>query len=136
KNQSTGSFDKQLQEQLLAQNINLHLTQSEIFLTQVSNGNDSFDSQAAAQRLLFSNRMFKQALVNHDSQFTHQILQDLEPILLEHANGSPSNSTQSHGNQPQVNQAGVNWVSDNKATDLMFQIKAMKQQLSQKNDII
>ncbi len=126
------TIDNQLQEQLLAQNIQLHLTQSEIFLTQVSNGNGAFNSQATAQRLLSSNRIFKQALANHDGQFTSQLLQDLEPILLEHANGEHTGSpNQTHGQQPQPN-----WVNDSKSNDLMFQIKTMKQQLAQKNDII
>lgn len=121
-----------LQELLLAQNIQLHLTQSEIFLTQVSNDNSSYNSQATAQRLLSSNRIFKQALANHEGQFTNQLLQDLEPILLEYANGTPASSpNQTHGQQP-----GANWVSDTQSNDLMFQIKAMKQQLAQKNDII
>ena len=121
-----------LQEQLLAQNIQLHLTQSEIFLTQVSNDNGSYNSQATAQRLLSSNRIFKQALATHEGQFTNQLLQDLEPILLEYANDSSGGTpNQNHGQQPQAN-----WVSDSKSNDLMFQIKAMKQQLAQKNDII
>lgn len=122
----------QLQEQLLAQNIQLHLTQSEIFLTQVSHGNTNDNSQATAQRLLSSNRIFKQALAHHNGQFTHQLLQELEPILLEYANdsiGFPANKN--HGQQPQAN-----WVSDSKSNDLMFQIKVMKHQLAQKNDII
>jgi len=129
-------FDIDLQEQLLAQNIQLHLTQSEIFLTQVSNDNGSYNSQATAQRLLSSNRIFKQALANHEGQFTQQILQDLEPILLEYSNGASAGAeNQSHGQQPQAS-----WVSDSKSNDqannLMFQIKAMKQQLTQKHDII
>lgn len=125
---SSGGLGQQLQEQLLAQNIQLHLAQSEIFLTQVSNGNGSRNMQATAQRLLTSNRIFKQALHNHDSQFTQQILQNLEPVLLEYAN---TPSTQIHGQPPKAN-----WVSDSPATDLLFQIKAMKQQLAQQNDII
>ncbi len=135
--QESFGIDINLQEQLLAQNIQLHLTQSEIFLTQVSNDNGRYNNQATAQRLLSSNRIFKQALARHDSQFTNQLLQDLEPILLEYANGSfndePSQATpfQSHGHPPKAN-----WVKDSKSNDLMFQIKALKQQLAQKNDII
>ncbi len=124
---SADGIDGQLQEQLLAQNIQLHLTQSEIFLTQVSNGNGS-NMQATAQRLLSSNRIFKQALANHDGQFTQQILQNLEPVLLEYANSTPN---QIHGQQPQAN-----WVNNTQSNDLLFQIKAMKQQLAQKSDII
>ncbi|WP_223788337.1 hypothetical protein [Marinicella meishanensis] len=131
KNQTDDALNRQLQEQLLAQNIQLHLTQSEIFLTQVSNGNGAFNSQATAQRLLSSNRLFKRALAQHDSQFTSQLLQDLEPILLEYANGSAAgNPNQTHG-QPRVN-----WVKDSSSSDLMFQIKTMKQQLAQTNDLI
>lgn len=132
KQQQNDGFDHQLRDQLLAQNLQLHLVQSEIFLTQVSNGSGTFNSQATAQRLLSSNRIFKQALANYEGQFTNQILHDLEPILLEYANGSPSNApNQTHGQQPHAN-----WISDTKSNDLMFQIKAMKQQLAQKNDII
>ena len=137
KQQESFGMDVKLQEQLLAQNIQLHLTQSEIFLTQVSNSSGSYNNQATAQRLLSSNRIFKQALAQHDGQFTSQLLQDLEPILLEYANGSLSDessqatSFQSHGQPPKAN-----WVKDSKPNDLMFQIKAMKQQLAQKNDII
>jgi hypothetical protein len=132
KQQNPAGLSADVQEQLLAQNIQLHLTQSEIFLTQVSNGSDSFNSQATAQRLLSSNRIFKQALANHDGQFTHQVLLGLEPILLEYANKAPSNNLkQNHGQQPRAN-----WVNDSNTNDLMFQIKAMKQQLAQQNDII
>lgn len=132
RNQNNEIMGTELQELLLAQNIQLHLTQSEIFLTQVSNDNGSYNSQATAQRLLSSNRIFKQALANHEGQFTNQLLQNLEPVLLEYANGTtPDSSDQTHGKQPQAN-----WVSDSKSNDLMFQIKAMKQKLAQKNDII
>ena len=137
KQQNTAVLGIGLQEQLLAQNIQLHLTQSEIFLTQVNNDNGSYNSRATAQRLLSSNRIFKQALSQHDGQFTHQLLQDLEPILLEYANDSQNHDStdvdpyQSHGTQPQAN-----WVKNSQPKELMFQIKAMKQQLAQKNDII
>ncbi len=123
--QSDEVFNNQLQEQLLAQNIQLHLTQSEIFLTQVSNQN-GINNQMTAQRLLSSNRIFKRALVNHEGQFTSQLLNDLEPILLEYANGAPA----------QTNQPQANWVRNTQPNDLMFQIKALKQQLAQENDII
>jgi len=132
---STDAFGGHLQEQLLAQNIQLHLTQSEIFLTQVNNGG-GINTQATAQRLLTSNRIFKQALANHKGQFTSQLLQNLEPVLLEFANQSLDNSTpRIHGQQPQAN-----WVNETHSNDLannlMFQIKALKQKLAQKNNII
>ena len=132
KQQNEDQLGLDFQAQLLAQNIQLHLTQSEIFLTQVSHGNGGKNSQATAQKLLSSNRIFKQALAKHKGQLTNQILQDLEPILLEYANDSSGGiQNQIHGQQPQVN-----WVNDAKSNDLMFQIKTMKQQLAQKNDII
>jgi len=130
RNQTDGLINDTLQSQLLAQNIQLHLTQSEIFLTQVKHGTGSIDQQATAQRLLSSNRIFKQALANQEGHFTNQLLQDLEPILVEYANGAPATS----GDQNQ--QPKANWVSDQNARDLMFQIKTMKRQLAQKNDII
>lgn len=130
--QVNGGIDGQLQEQLLAQNIQLHLTQSEIFLTQVSNGSSISNSQLTAQRLLASNRIFKQALANYDGQFTQQTLKNLEPVLLEYANHKTYLApNQIHGQQPQAN-----WVNNSSSNDLMFQIKTMKKQLAEKNDII
>jgi len=126
--QVNGGIDGQLQQQLLAQNIQLHLTQSEIFLTQVSNGNGTGSMQSTAQRLLTSNRIFKQALANQEGQFTQQILQNLEPVLLEHAN-KPANQTPGQ-------QSPANWVNNVQSNDLLFQIKAMKHQLAEKNNII
>lgn len=134
--QNQAAINTALQEQLLAQNIQLHLTQSEIFLTQVRHDTGNTNHQATAQRLLASNRIFKRALVKHEGQFTTELLSDLEPILLEYANDNQlmadsNGNKQVHGKQPQAN-----WVSDRKSADLMFQIKVMKQQLAQKNDII
>ncbi|MFC3194934.1 hypothetical protein ACFODZ_11850 [Marinicella sediminis] len=124
--QSDLSSGDALQQQLLAQNIQLHLTQSEIFLTQVSNGNGLANASSTAQRLLTSNRIFKQALAGNDGQFTQQLLQELEPVLLEYANGAPA----------QTQQPEANWVSDQNDRQLMFRIKAMKQQLANHDEII
>lgn len=131
KQQGNEGINTELREQLLAQNIQLHLTQSEIFLTQVSNGTGAFNGQATAQRLLSSNRIFKQALAHYDGQFAEQILNDLEPILLEYANGAPTYDQSESRQQPQAN-----LVNSSNGKDLMLQIKAMKQQLAKENNII
>ncbi len=131
KQQGNEGINTELREQLLAQNIQLHLTQSEIFLTQVSNGTGTFNGQATAQRLLSSNRIFKQALTHYDGQFAEQILTNLEPILLEYANGAPTYDQSDSRQQPQAN-----LVNSSNGKDLMFQIKAMKQQLAKENNII
>jgi len=134
--QNQGILGQQTQEQLLAQNIQLHLSQSEIFLTQVSNGNSKTSVQATAQKLLASNRIFKQALTQYKGQFTSQLLTELEPLLLEFANGTALKNNLRTPEQIHGKQAKANWVNDSLSNDLMFQIKAMKQQLAQKNDII
>ena len=124
-------LNQQLGEQLLAQNVQLHLAQSEIFLTQVSNGKETTNHQMMAQRLLSSNRIFKQALTQYEGQFTYQLLSDLEPILLQYANGAPTYRQGSSDQQPRAS-----WVNHTGSTDLMLQIKAVKQQLATENDII
>lgn len=124
--QSDWNSNDALQQQLLAQNIQLHLTQSEIFLTQVSNGNGISNARSTAQRLLMSNRIFKQALAGQNGQFTSQLLQELEPVLLEYANGAPADTQQPR----------PNWVNEQNNGQLMFRIKAMKQQLAHQNELI
>jgi hypothetical protein len=124
--QTNNTLDDNLQQQLLAQNIQLHLTQSEIFLTQVSNGNGVSGAQLTAQRLLTSNRIFKQALAGQQGQVTQQLLQELEPVLLEYANGAPADTQQPR----------ANWVSEQNNRGLMFRIKTMKQQLTKRDEII
>jgi hypothetical protein len=131
KQQQNEGFDYQMRDQLLAQNLQLHLAQSEIFLTQVSNGNGSARNQRTAQRLLSSNRIFKQALTQHQGQFTYQLLNDLEPLFLEYANGAPTYNQTGSSQQPRAS-----WVNQTDSNDLMIQIKAMKQQLATENDII
>ncbi|WP_154223022.1 hypothetical protein [Marinicella rhabdoformis] len=118
-------------QQLLAQNIQMHLTQSEIFLTQVSHasnnstgGNTGTELQTMAQRLLISNRIYKKALAGYNSQFTQQVLSDLEPVLLEVANRSKTQL------------AVMPNTGNNRAQDLLFQVKSMKKQLANDNVII
>lgn len=120
-------------QQLLAQNLQMHLTQSEIFLTQVSHqSNNKTDADTGtelktmAQRLLISNRIYKKALAGYDSQFTQQVLSDLEPVLLEVANRSNS----------QLASMTVAANSANTNQKLLFQVKSMKQQLANNNTII
>ena len=116
-----------------AQNIQMHLTQSEIFLTQVSHQSNNtsgadtgMELQTMAQRLLTSNRIYKKALAGYDSQFTQQVLSDLEPVLLEVANRSNT----------QLASKTVTANSANTSQKLLFQVKSMKQQLANDNTII
>ncbi len=111
-----------LQTQLLSQNVKEHLTQSEIFLTQVSNDNNPLEAKATAEKLLIFNRILRRELTKEKDLMASQLLSDLEPILLEFANGAPSES--------QANPASL--VKQVKSSNLMFQIKAMKLQLAGK----
>ena len=114
------------QNQLLAQNIQMHLTQSEIFLTQVANtpanAQNRQRNQQQAQYLLTNNRLFKNALKGQDSQLTQSLINQLEWVLLEHANNPDSiqatNQTESTHNQ------------------LLFNVKAVKNQLAGNQEII
>ncbi len=113
--------------QLLAGNIQMHLTQSEIFLTQASNQDlDRNQLQTMAQRLLVSNRIFKRAAANHEGQHTALLLSNLEQILLEYANGAPSESTTLPAMQDK----------SNRGHDMLFQVKSMKQQMAKDENII
>lgn len=125
--QDQSDMSEDLTNQLLAQNIQMHLTQSEIFLTQAKNrglGNDQL--QTMAQRLLTSNRIYKRAAVNHEGQHTALLLSNLEQILLEYANGAPSESTTLPALQDK----------SNRGQELLFQVKSMKQQLAKDDNII
>ncbi len=124
-----GAVDSNLGQQLLAQNIQMHLTQSEIFLTQASHQSDErigAELQTMAQRLLNSNRIFKRALTSHEGQYTALLLSNLELVLLEYANGSATHSITLPANQEQTT-AGQN---------LLFQVKSIKQQLAKDNNLI
>ena len=87
--------------------------------------------QYRGQNHRHQNRIFKQALVNYEGQFAEQILNDLEPILLEYANGAPTYKQSDSEQQPHAN-----FVNNSGSKDLMFQIKAMKRQLAKENNII
>lgn len=114
-------------QQLLAQNIQMHLTQSEIFLTQAKNEDlGNIQLQTMAQRLLTSNRIYKRAAASHDGQHTALLLSNLEQILLEYANGAPSESTTLPALQDK----------SNRGQELLFQVKSMKQQMAKDDTII
>ena len=109
-----------LDQRLLAQNIHRHLTQTEIFLTRLSNSDASYQPNfhQTAQQLLSTNRLFEAALTDQGSPHLSALLSDLERVFLELAN-QPENSP----NYLQPNQQRV------AEQNLLFKVKTMAHQL-------
>ena len=116
--------------QLLAQNIQYHLTQTDLFLTQVSNMPEQSQTPMmlnTAKHLLSSNRIYKTAL-NHsatkeqDNKKMSQLLVELEQVLTELSNGSPDQK-QNHLYQYTHDQ-------------LLYKVKTFNQQLKSDNTTI
>jgi len=109
-----------LDQRLLAQSIHRHLTQTEIFLTRLSNSTDGYqpDFHQTAQQLLSSNRLFKAAVAEQNSPHLSLLLSDLERVFLELAN-QPENSPRFlNSNQQRVAEQ-----------NLLFKVKTMAHQL-------
>jgi len=107
-----------LNQQLLTQNMQLHLAQADMFLTQVSNMQIQQNSAVlvnAAQSLLASNRIYKNAYVNNDNKRLQSLLTELEQVLMEISNGNTQYS------QKYIQ----NYASD----ELLFKVKSTNQQL-------
>lgn len=106
------------EQRLLAQNIHRHLTQTEIFLTQVSNtGTYQANYQRPAQQLLATNRLFKVALGDENPHLS-ALLSDLERVFLEMANQPTDNTRFLKPNQQRLNEQ-----------NLLFKVKTMAHQL-------
>lgn len=108
----------QTYQRLLAQNVSLYLAQTDVFLTQVSNMNDAKDQPLlvnAAESLLVSNRLYKNAFANADDKTLQSLLSELEKILIEVSNGhSPMNH---------------NHIQTYTNSQLLFKVKSIKKQL-------
>lgn len=105
-------------QQLLAQNVQLHLSQTAVFLTQVSNTNTQQNSPVlvnAAQSLLASNRIYKSAFANNDNKRLGDLLTELEQVLMEVSNGNTQNSQK--------------YIQDYSSNELLFKVKSINQQL-------
>ena len=109
-----------LDQRLLAQNIHRHLTQTEIFLTRLSNSNSGYQPNfhQTAQQLLSTNRLFKAALTDQNSPHLSALLSDLERVFLELANQPEDSSRFLHPNQQRVAEQ-----------NLLFKVKTMAHQL-------
>ena len=105
-------------QQLLAQNMQLHLAQADMFLTQVSNMSLQQNSPVlvnAAQSLLASNRIYKSAYVNNDNKRLQSLLTELEQVLMEITNGNTQYSQK--------------YIQDYASDELLFKVKSTNQQL-------
>lgn len=104
---------------MLAQNVNLHLAQTDVFLTQISNMNDAQDATLlinAAESLLVTNRIYKNAFAHSDNKRLQSLLTELEKVLIEVSNGH-SPIKQNHLQ---------NYTKD----QLLFKVKSARQQLT------
>lgn len=105
-------------QQLLTQNMQLHLAQTDMFLTQVSNMSSQNNSPIlikTAESLLASNRIYKNAYTNNDNKRLKSLLTELEQVLLEVSNGGSKN--------PQ------NYINEYANKQLLYKVKSSNQQL-------
>lgn len=119
-NQAVVEIDSQktTNQQLLSQNMQLHLAQTDMFLTQVSNMNTQNNSPVlirTAESLLASNRIYKNAYANNDNKRLKNLLTELEQVLLEVSNGESKNSR--------------NYISEYANKQLLYKVKSSNQQL-------
>jgi hypothetical protein len=130
-NTSTEDIDKNdYANQLLTQNIQYHLTQTDLFLTQVSNMPEQSQTPMMlnlANHLLSSNRIYKTALSHsssneNDTKKMNQLLVELEQVLTEISNSSPDQK-QNHLYQYTHDQ-------------LLYKVKTFNQQLKNDTTII
>jgi hypothetical protein len=115
--------------QLLAQNIQYHLTQTDLFLTQVSNMPEQSQTPMmlnTAKHLLSSNRIYKTALNNttteNDNKKINQLLVELEQVLTEISNSSPEQKQ--------------NHLYEYTHDQLLYKVKTFNQQLKNDNTLI
>jgi len=109
---------KTANQQLLSQNMQLHLAQTDMFLTQVSNMQSQQRSPVlikTAESLLASNRIYKNAYANNDNKRLKNLLTELEQVLLEVSNGDSKNSH--------------NYISEYANKQLLYKVKSSNQQL-------
>jgi len=105
-------------QQLLSQNMQLHLAQTDMFLTQVSNMQSQQRSPVlikTAESLLASNRIYKNAYTNNNNKRLKILLTELEQVLLEVSNGDSNNSH--------------NYISEYANKQLLYKVKSSNQQL-------
>ena len=131
-NQNSPIVDENnISNQLLAQNIQFHLAQSDIFLTHVSNMPEQSQTPMmlnTARLLLSSNRIFKSAIANNqytnepNNQHINQLLIELEQVLTEISNSSPEQKQQQ--------------VYDFTNDQLLYKVKSINQQLKNDNTLI
>jgi hypothetical protein len=120
--------ENNISNQLLAQNIQFHLAQSDIFLTQVSNMPEQSQSPMmlnTARHLLSSNRIFKSAIENNKSnnnKHINQLLIQLDQVLTELSNSSPDKKQQQ--------------MHDFTSDQLLYKVKSINQKLKNNNTLI
>ena len=105
-------------QQLLAQNMQIHLAQTDMFLTQLSNMQSQQNSPVlikTAESLLASNRIYKSAFANKDNKRLQNLLSELEQVLTEVSNGQ--------------NQHTQKYISDYANNQLLYKVKSSNQQL-------
>lgn len=105
-------------QNLLAQNMQLHLAQTSMFLTQVSNMSSEQKSPVlieTAESLLASNRIYKSAYMNNDNKRLKNLLTELEQVLLEVSNGESMHSQK--------------YISDYANNKLLYKVKSNNQKL-------
>ncbi len=109
-------------QQILAQNMRLHLAQTDAFLTQFSNVQNTNELpmlMETAQGLLLSNRLYKNAVANDKDRQLPTLFNELEKVLIEISNG----------HSPLKQQYLQNYTQQ----QLLFKVKSIRQQLASKS---
>ncbi len=118
-NDSAGLSSQAAYNTMLTQNVSLHLAQTDVFLTQISNMSDSQDGPLlvnAAESLLVTNRIYKNAFANSNNNRLQSLLSELEKVLIEVSNG----------HSPLKQNHLQNYTKD----QLLFKVKSIRQQLT------
>ena len=101
----------------------LHLTQADVFLTQISNmpQQNSPVLINTAQSLLASNRIYKTAYANNNDKKLQRLLTELEQVLMEFSNSNTEYSKK--------------YLQDYTNHQLLFKVKSINQQLKSKTPL-
>ncbi len=117
-----------VQQRIVSENVQWHLSQSEVLLMQISNGDAGLDGDVLSQRaqqLLISNRMYRRLLADGSAPHVQQTLTELEPVLLELANQGGNNGTT-------LRQPIRNFTNNT----LLFQVKSLNRRLAKTDEVI
>lgn len=106
----TASTPQQVSEKVLVVFVNEHFDRSARLLLEVSNvapGQNLQSERESAGELVHSNRLYRQTASRSGQQNVAAVLEELEPILVELANGTPNSGAQLKALQKRIEARGL-----------------------------